>query len=627
MGREMGKSLRVGFAALLVATVIAGFCGCNGGSSSESSNDTGEVFISMTDAEGDFVTYTVDVLSLTLEKANGAVVETMPVTTTVDFAQYTDLTEFLTAATVPDGFYVSASVRLDYTNADIRVENADGDTVQVTNIVDMDGESVEILELTVELKPGQRLFVAPGVPAHLMLDFDLEMSNAVTFDDEGVPTVTVDSVLTADMNVEESKIHRVRGTLDSVDTAGSSFGVVIRPFVHLLSGGQGDFGVLTVLTDESTVYDIDGEPYEGAAGLEQLELMPALTAVVALGDLKLNPVRFEAREVRAGSSVPGGTMDVVTGNVISRTGDVIMVKGASLMRAGGSAVFNDTVAITLADTTVVRRQLSLVPYTIDDVSVGQRLSVFGTITNDDVESLEMDASKGYAHMVCTTLGGLVVGEPETAGGESTVVMEVNSIDLRGVDVFDFTGTGATAEDDADPQAYDVDAGTINVSGLEDGTRIRVKGFVTPFGQAPADFEAQSITDVSAVGSVIRVTWGPATATAFSELGADGMTLDLTGCGLLHHLMFIGGTTDLLGLPESPVIAPAESGLGLFVIGQNGTLRLYLSFNNFVQDLQDRLDSGLLVKSVVARGSFDDATGTMTAGIIAVGMRHEGHGVE
>jgi hypothetical protein len=55
------------------------------------------VVIALTDAEGDFASYTVDVLSLTLTTANGAVVETLPLSTRVDFARYTDLTEFLSA--------------------------------------------------------------------------------------------------------------------------------------------------------------------------------------------------------------------------------------------------------------------------------------------------------------------------------------------------------------------------------------------------------------------------------------------------------------------------------------------------------------------------------------------------
>src|SRR5215470_1834950 len=102
-------------AMLVRAGVLAGLaalaaCGGGGGGGMPSSSGTqtdscsasscGTVFMAMTDADGDFMSYTVDVVSLTLKRANGATVETLPATTRVDFAQYVDLTEFLTAATI-----------------------------------------------------------------------------------------------------------------------------------------------------------------------------------------------------------------------------------------------------------------------------------------------------------------------------------------------------------------------------------------------------------------------------------------------------------------------------------------------------------------------------------------------
>ena len=69
--------------------------------------------IGLTDADGDFLSYSVDVVSLTLTKADGAIVETLPMRQRVDFADLVDLTELVTAATIPNGDYVGASIRLD----------------------------------------------------------------------------------------------------------------------------------------------------------------------------------------------------------------------------------------------------------------------------------------------------------------------------------------------------------------------------------------------------------------------------------------------------------------------------------------------------------------------------------
>src|SRR5438046_6137581 len=85
-------------------------------------DEEGVVAIGLTDAPGDFFTYTVDVTSLTLTKADSTFVQTLPQRTRIDFAQIVDLTEFMTWATIPAGRYVSATLHVDYTNADIQID-------------------------------------------------------------------------------------------------------------------------------------------------------------------------------------------------------------------------------------------------------------------------------------------------------------------------------------------------------------------------------------------------------------------------------------------------------------------------------------------------------------------------
>ena len=89
------KSFGLVFA--LIWLLAVGITGCSsGGTSSVNPPADGEIVVSLTDAMGDFVSYTVDVKSLNLTRANGAQVSVLPLTTRVDFTQYTELTEFLT---------------------------------------------------------------------------------------------------------------------------------------------------------------------------------------------------------------------------------------------------------------------------------------------------------------------------------------------------------------------------------------------------------------------------------------------------------------------------------------------------------------------------------------------------
>ena len=116
---------------LAFLTMIWG-CGSGGSSSAglEGAEDGG-VVVSLTDAAGDFLSYTVDVMELTLTGEDGQAVTVLPLTTRVDFAQYTELCEFLTASMVPQGTYVEASMTLSYENAEIYVEGEDGEMIRM----------------------------------------------------------------------------------------------------------------------------------------------------------------------------------------------------------------------------------------------------------------------------------------------------------------------------------------------------------------------------------------------------------------------------------------------------------------------------------------------------------------
>ena len=611
--------------SLLLLMAGLSLAGCGAPADSASDGD-GEVVIGLTDAEGDFASYTVDVLSLTLTKANGAVVETLPLSTRVDFAQYTELTEFLTAATVPNGAYVKASMVLDYRNADIWVENAAGDAVQVNNILDGDGVAVTQMDVTVNLEGRNKLIVAPGIPSHLTLDFDLKSSNHVSFDEAGVPTQVVEPVLLADAELETPKPHRLRGPLASVNVAANSFEVILRPFHHRLNNDHHRrFGALHVVTNDTTQFEINDEAYQGQAGLVALGAQPTFTATVVIGELKFNPRRFEAREVYAGSSVPGGALDVVTGSVIARSGDTLTVKGATLVRAGGSVIFNDKVTVNMGDMTSVKRQLSLGnDYTIDDVSVGQRVRVFGVLTNDTANQLEMDAGVSYqgrVKMRLTTLRGTVLGVVGIPEQPLPFVIDVQAIDGRRIGLFDFAGTGDVPANDADPSYYEIDTASLDVSALAAGTPVKVRGFVRPFGQvttaAPSDFTAQSIVDVSQLKGVMAIGWDPASNTAISSSTADGIELNLDGVGLFHHVSRARVAIDLTTAAVAPRIVPQDNGAGVYWLVQSGTSQLHTDFARFAADLDERLSAGALVKHVVASGQYDDASATITAGFASV----------
>lgn len=599
----------------LTSFIFMSFAGCSSDSGSSMNSQTqSNLVIGITDDEGDFLAYSVDVLSLTLTKKNGAVVEVLPVKTRVDFAQYTDMTEFLTAATVPTGEYVSAKVTLDYSSADIQVEDESGQAVQVDSIVDENGNPIKTLTLDVSLESHDSLIIAPGIPASLNLDFDLAASNSVRFSGSRA-VVTVTPVLLAKVNVDIPEIHRVRGLLErgSVDLSTGSFKVIVRPFIHAMTGSDKKFGVLDINTTSTTVYQIDGVSYQGNAGLEKLATMPAYTAIIVMGSLTHSPLRIEAQEVYAGSSVPGGQHDVLWGTVIKRNTDTLFIKGGTLMRAGGSIVFNDTVTVQLGDNTKVSKQLSATMASITDISVGQRILAFGSASTDSGKET-FDAGNGAVRMMLSTLRGTVVSK-----GSNSMVVDLQAIDGRRISIFDFTGTGIDSAHDADPDNYEIDTSALDTTDLKAGTPVRIRGFVTPFGQAPEDFEARTVVNVTHVPVVMHVTWNPASTQAIVGMTPALLSLDLTGEGMFHHISRSGAVTDLDTLAQSPSLVPAPSG-GLFFISQGSAIQLFTTFGGFVIALDTRLIGGAAVNGLIATGDFHEDSSVLEATSIILNLK-------
>ncbi len=597
-------------AVALLAFAIGG-CGSGGeGTGSTASATQGQVLVSVTDAQGDFLSYAVDVQSLTLTRRDGAVVETLPLSTRIDFSEYVELTEFLTAATVPNGVYTSAKMRLNYASADIQVEDAAGNAVQVpaSNIKEANGNPVTTLDLDVKFDDRKALVVAPGIPAHLTLDFNLSATHEVDFS-SNPPTVTVEPVLIADVEPERSKPHRVRGPMKSVDVVRSSYNIFIRP-VHRLYGEHGAF---TVQTDANTMFEIDGIGSQGTIGLTQLSGKLSGTATLAVGEWHRNPRRFLAQEVLAGSSLPWGTADVVTGHVIARAGDELTVLGATLIRQDGTFIFRDRVKVLVASTTQVKKQAAPgIALDKGDISVGQRVLAFGRL--EAGEQL-LHAENGLVRLLVTSVSG-----PINAVGAGSLEMTVQRIDRRRVGLFNFAGTGTAPANDADPAHYEVATGGLSLSGITVGTPTRVLGFITRFGIAPPDFTARTVVNLSAKPGTMLVNWQPKTAALFTTSSSAGLVLNLVGTGKWHHVFRGPVATDLLTLGTAPTVAPEDPTHGLYAIANGGRVEVFTDFERYRLALDDHLVRGDKAHDFGAHGTFADATATMTADQILTILR-------
>ena len=576
-------------------------------------SECGTVLVALTDADGDFLNYTVDVLSLELETANGRIVETLPRTTRINFTDYVELTELVTAAMVPPATYVSGTIRLDYTNAEVFVEAADESKQAV--VKDLDGNVLTQTELRIHLSNRDRLLVTKGRPALLQLDFDLAASHTVDIAPTPAEAVSEQFILAEVSPVDEKNI-RVRGPLVSVSEDEMTYTVALRPF----HDRQGDFGRAKVHVTDETEFEVNEELFTGIDGLRALSAAGRGTPTVAAGTLDVAAREFTAHIVLAGSSVPGIDRDAVVGNVIKRDGNFLTIRGATLIPSDRRAHFHDDVVVEIGpDTKVFRDGHRQSDLSIDAISIGQRVTIRGSqpapTTDASAPQVLFDATQGSVRMHLTQLLGIV---NTVMPGQTDITL--HGIDRRRVGIFDFTGTGGSPDLDADPDNYEVATGNLTLANFAAGKPIVARGFPNAFGAAPPDFTGRTVIDYTDVPSALGIGWGATgTVAPFTSLGPDGLTLDNDNedIDVRHYIRQDPVLIDLTTLSSDTVIVPRESDRLAFYIKSADSLRMYSNFADFVDDLGISLDGATTARSMHARGKYDPDTNVFTAYKIGV----------
>jgi hypothetical protein len=584
---------------ILLSMALLGACGGSGGGLTDTGTavepEEGVVFIGLTDAEGDFARYAVDVRSLRLERANGTLVETLPLATRVDFAELTEVTEFVSIATVPAGVYVGASITLDFGAADIIVQAPDG-TTSPASVVDPDGNAIGEYELRLSLASRDQFRIAPGVPAAFSLDFDLEASNEIDFG-PAVPVVTVEPFLLAVPALETDRAHRVRGVLASVDEANASVTLTVRPFRRR----QGDFGQFTFAVADDTEYEVDGIGYTGADGLAALAALPERTPVVAQGDVDSRTLT--AATVLAGSSVPWADGDVVRGVVAAREGDTLTVRGASVEFSDGTDVFRGEYEVLIGPQTQVTA-LGADGLTSDSISVGQRIVAFGELLDEG----SFDSRDGRVRMSMNQLTADVVQAQPLA-------VNLYFLNGRRPAVYDFSGTGVSASLDADPDFYEIDTGALTLDGIETGDLVRVRGLVNAFGAAPADLLARTVVQPALDGRAgqLQVAWTGEQGASMPFLSTSETAIEVDISASREFLYVRGVPRPFVNpLDALSLLAPAD-GTGAYAIRVRGSgqVTLYRNFADLVDGLNAELDAGSALRRIHAAVAYNDESSALT----------------
>ena len=603
-GFQSGRPGARAIAALLLLAAMLTGCGGGGGTSDLPQNqsqtesaDSGDLAISITDAPGDFVTYLVDVTSIKLQRSNGDVVEALPLTTRIDFTQLTEVSEFLTVATVPAGNYEAVTVTLDFSDAQVMVQDNSGDPI-AADLQDVHGNPLSTLDARLELAGDQAIRITRATTRAFSLDFDLDASNSI--DTTTLPpVVTVEPLLLAMPELEQDREHRLRGVLADVNDASMEVTLKVRPFHHR----SGSFGRFTFDVNDATVYQIDGETFTGDPGLTVLAAMSENTAVAAHGDAVDGALL--ANHVVAGTSVYWSDTDVVHGVVAARNSDTLTLRGVAVERQDAPVRFRGELTVNLSnDTVVTAPAIDSGDLDHQSISVGQRIIATGELVDDQT----FDATQGRVRMLFNRLWGDVVQV-------DPLIVDLHLINGRQPGIFDFTGTGVTSAQDAIPEAYDIDTASLGLLDLDVDDLVQVRGLVNRFGFAPPDFLARTVTDVAADAraATAKVAWPEGSSLPFLTVAPDRLDLDLNDARAVVKLK--GRTSDSPLEPDTLALVAPDSGRGIYAVAERapatgdrpGGLTLYRAFADLTDALTAKLDAGALLHRTTAHGRYTETS--------------------
>ena len=318
--------------AFCLAAILG--AGCHG---TPNTSGYGIAWISLTDEPGDYAAYVITIDSITLERNDGVVVTAVATPEVVDFTQVHNIAELWSSGAIPTGTYVSATITLDYTNAFIAVVK-NGESVEATSSTTRRDTTSDDLCGDGELRPAERAehhadlrLDERHVALHRLRSRGFGRGGSVADGSDGVRA----SVLTDRSSARHTRLIRVRGPLANSSTDVSTYTVYIRPFYDEAN----NLGQVTLFSQPSTVYTLNGHAYLGSAGLAALSVLSAgstMTAGFTTFQPDYNPLngayagRFNLQYVVAGSTLEDNYTEGISGDVIARKGDMLTLRGSTL---------------------------------------------------------------------------------------------------------------------------------------------------------------------------------------------------------------------------------------------------------------------------------------------------------
>jgi hypothetical protein len=531
-------------ATVCAAAVLLGAC------SHSNPPPPGTPVLTMNDLtnSGDFVSYIATIDSIQLTRNDGTVVAVLATPQTVDFAHLNTRTELVAAPAVPDGTYTSALITIDWTATPSVYLNNGGQTLSAAP-QNVSGTAMAAVGVPVTFDPSHPLVIPQSRSVRLHVAVDLTASNELTTTSPSA-VVQVQPFVVITPAPVDATVMRLRGLFVTTQTLPSGFYMNARPFYDLVSA----YGSVIVNTNAQTYFNINGVTYTGAAGLAALAPLQENVPLAVYGTLDnlsgITPT-FNATEVYVGTGQESQLAYYLTGTVTARSGDTLTLRAADYLTPLGVTGYTDSIPVTLGGSTAVFEDGIATPgLTSASVSVGQQITVAGQPPANATSLTSIDASSGIVRLHPTTLWGML---------NADATLDVLSLGGFGQAQLNFAGTGTTGHD-ATPAAYVVDTSAVPAGpATSTGELLQVQGKVAPFGAAPPDFIARTVTPGPNTLQTLVVAWGNGGSThPFTSISSSGLVVNLADAnlGATHEIRTGPAALDLKTLPASPVITTA-----------------------------------------------------------------------
>jgi hypothetical protein len=596
--------LRAGVASAFVGLTF--FSGCGGGGGGSGGADPTLTFAITDSASDDVASFTVDVTSITLRKLGGAVVDVLTTPVTIDLATLSDMSQILSGSTVPPGTYLSATITLDFTNAQCVLN---GQTTPAAILDDAGNPLTGTLTLPISFGAGP--LICP-FNRHKLLELDFDLNQSCSTDTVG-NTVTVEPVFVMHVDPTAPKPLFAGGSLTSVDTTTDTFVGEIETLaeVPIVSA--------TFHVDANTIYQIDGVPSQGSAGLTALAGVPAGTWFQAYGAIDPHSPELDVTFVETGSGTYNGGTDIVEGHITDRVGGAgtdptLTVLGHSNNAAHTIFQFNTSFTVTASFTnTKVVRFGQGTAYDTDDLNIGQRVRIFGTLAGT---TMDATSTRSVARMQPTWVFGHANGAPVAPDLE----INLTRVDFRLQSVFNWTASGTPA---TDPAHFNLLVNNLGTGlGIIANTPVAARGFFPAIDDTAEDFQASALANLDQVPSLMFVRNRPGGFTLTAAASATQVVLTITGTAGTGEVAIIDQPlVGPLPLPTSPnpAITASANGPHFFWIRNKSTnsSTMYLIFANWTSALANLVSTGATIDQITAVGVYTSATNTVAAQVASV----------